>query len=91
MSDPTPELSTDAQVLLDAAHEVNLDFDEENTTLIIALLRARADKMDANRRAVFKADNLDPNSFTHPVTFMNGYAFAAAELREIANELEAHS
>jgi len=87
-----PDLSSDAQDLLDAAHEVNLDFDGENITLIIALLRARANKMLADRTKVLEAaQNPDNRDITFQAVFMNGYAYAAMELRELATELEAHS
>jgi hypothetical protein len=94
MSNPSDqsELSSDAEALLAAAHEVNLDFDEENTALLIAFLRTRADSMDANRAEVLKAIEREHDLFMSPSSiFMNGYAYAAVELRELATELEAHS
>lgn len=87
-----PDLSSDAQDLLDAAHEVNLDFDGENITLIIALLRARATRMDTHRAQVLSApENADSVASSMRAIFMNGYAYAAMELRDLATELEAHS
>ncbi len=76
------DLSLAAQAVLDAMHEVNMDFDGENATLAAATLRAAADQVLAAQWE----GRIPPDTMHKP-----GITWACDSLYAISAELEGNT